>query len=380
MNYEKKYNEAMLRADEAVQKGCLDKAIFDEIFPPEESEDERIRKWIITELKDSLHEIETMYSGDYDNRDEEDKKRQECLNKALAWLESQNEQKHSAPNKYDEKMRKKIIDHLESIKMGCVICTIDTSEEIAWLEKLKGLDKMIVVSPEVWDNAISDAFENGKKEGEKQKYDRMKPVYDNQDSFESALGKAWKDYNDSGARTVDGCEDNYVECAHAKGFREGYLFWLEKQKEPVPTQQPTEQQMHDLNEAIKGFRMDGCERMADSLHSLYIFLKSAYHQPMQEQKPAWSEEDEKMLKCCLIAINHYEKTCNIGDHLPTKFNIDGYFASVDKVKSWLKSLRPGWKPTEEQMEALNAMNCYGELSYQGQQQLLIDLYQQLKKL
>ena len=31
---------------------------------------------------------------------------------------------------------------------------------------------------------------------EKHKYDRMKPVYDNQDSFESALEKAWKDYND----------------------------------------------------------------------------------------------------------------------------------------------------------------------------------------
>ena len=66
---------------------------------------------------------------------------------------------------------------------------------------------------------------------EKQKYDRMQPIYDSIDSFESALDKAWKAYNDSGARTVDGCEDDYVECAHAKGFREGYLFGLEKQKE-----------------------------------------------------------------------------------------------------------------------------------------------------
>lgn len=40
---------------------------------------------------------------------------------------------------------------------------------LAYLEKQKDLDKMIVVSPEVWDNAISDAFENGKREGEKQK-------------------------------------------------------------------------------------------------------------------------------------------------------------------------------------------------------------------
>ena len=66
---------------------------------------------------------------------------------------------------------------------------------------------------------------------EKQKYNRLQPIYDNQESFESALDKAWKSYNDSGARTVDSCEDDYVECAHAKGFREGFLFGIEKQKE-----------------------------------------------------------------------------------------------------------------------------------------------------
>lgn len=69
---------------------------------------------------------------------------------------------------------------------------------------------------------------------EKQKYDRMQPIYDNQESFESALDKAWKSYNDCGSRTVDSCEDDYIECAHAKGFREGYLFGLEKQKEWEP--------------------------------------------------------------------------------------------------------------------------------------------------
>lgn len=39
-----------------------------------------------------------------------------------------------------------------------------------------------------------------------------------------------------------------------------------------------------------------------------------------------------------------------------------------------------WKPTPEQLKALNAINCFGELSYQGQQQHLIELYQQLKQL
>jgi len=68
---------------------------------------------------------------------------------------------------------------------------------------------------------------------EKQKYNRMQPVYDNQESFESALDKAWKSYNECGSRTVDSFEDDYIECAHAKGFREGYLFGLEKQKENI---------------------------------------------------------------------------------------------------------------------------------------------------
>lgn len=47
-------------------------------------------------------------------------------------------------------------------------------DAFACLEKQKDLDKMIVVSPEVWDNAISEAYENGKKEGEKQK--EQKPL------------------------------------------------------------------------------------------------------------------------------------------------------------------------------------------------------------
>lgn len=44
---------------------------------------------------------------------------------------------------YDERIRKKIIEHLEMIKEGSVICAIDTSEEIAWLENQKDASKAI---------------------------------------------------------------------------------------------------------------------------------------------------------------------------------------------------------------------------------------------
>lgn len=46
---------------------------------------------------------------------------------------------------------------------------ISVDNALAYLEKQKDLDKMIVVSPEVWDKAIADAYENGKKDGEKKK-------------------------------------------------------------------------------------------------------------------------------------------------------------------------------------------------------------------
>lgn len=86
----------------------------------------------------------------------------------------------------------------------------------------KGLINMLSQDPELHKKEIAWL--------EKQKYDRMKPIYDARESFESALEKAWNDYH-NGYENVDKLEDDYVECAHAKGFREGYLFGIEKQKD-----------------------------------------------------------------------------------------------------------------------------------------------------
>lgn len=67
---------------------------------------------------------------------------------------------------------------------------------------------------------------------------------------------------------------------------------------------------------------------------------------MENAKPAeWSEEDEKMLNCCISSIEEakeyrwyaYKKT-------------DGD-TSYDREIDWLKSLRPSWKPSEV---------CYGQ--------------------
>lgn len=78
-------------------------------------------------------------------------------------------------------------------------------------------------------------------------------------------------------------------------------------------------------------------------------------------KPTWSEEDDEMLDGIILRCEKY-----------------GHQEQIN----WLKSLkeRHAWKPTEEQMRALHDMNLTGNISYVGQAQVLIELYNDLKKL
>ena len=95
-----------------------------------------------------------------------------------------------------------------------------------------------------------------------------------------------------------------------------------------------------------------------------------------EQKPAeWSEEDERILKGIIGFIDHNQH----------------YGVSNKDMLNWLKSIRPSWKPTEEQMEALHcAIEDVAKFSKRGGRQVELEnepyykalrsLYEQLKKL
>ena len=243
---------------------------------------------------------------------------------------------------------------------------------------------------------------------EKQKYNRMQPIYDNQESFESALDKAWKSYNESGARTVDSCEDDYTECAHAKGFREGFLFGLVKQKEQKSAEwDELQTEFRSINEAFEDGKKEviehpekyGLQKPAewseDTIRKAVKEVGLTQHQidwfknNVFPPKPEWSEEDEDMLNSCISSIeeakeNRYAYRETDGD------------TSYDHEISWLKSLRPQyhgdvtmteaykmgkeageashWKPSEEQMDALEAAT----VRYQSTG--LESLYEELKKL
>ena len=104
-----------------------------------------------------------------------------------------------------------------------------------------------------------------------------------------------------------------------------------------------------------------------------------YFDEQQEQKPAeWSEEDADMLNCCISSIeeakeNRYAYKETDGD------------TSYDREIDWLKSLRPSWKPSEEQMRSLEYFielwgDSDGQLKYAKIFNDVKSLYEQLKKL
>lgn len=97
-------------------------------------------------------------------------------------------------------------------------------------------------------------------------------------------------------------------------------------------------------------------------------LKSLRPQPKQE----WSEEDEKKRNGLIKGLE---------DRMGFGWASDPF--SREEYIAWLKSLRPSWKPSEEQMNELWSAISYIELpgsNYLGVPELLESIYEQLKKL
>ena len=142
------------------------------------------------------------------------------------------------------------------------------------------------------------------------------------------------------------------------------LAWLEKQKE----QKPAEWSEDIIRKAIKEVGL--------TQHQIDWFKTNVFP-PKQE----WSEEDEDMLNSCISSIeeakeNRYAYKETDGD------------TSYDHEIAWLKSLRPvskeslqpHWKPSEEQMKALNEIiNTLAESKYPHESDYLFNMLNGLRK-
>ena len=136
------------------------------------------------------------------------------------------------------------------------------------------------------------------------------------------------------------------------------IAWLEKQGEQKHAEWHKEDEQN-LN-ACLGYIPDEylCRWLKDVIHVKY-------------DNPAWNEEDEVRLTNIIIMLKEG------ASHHFVKGDITN---SVDWLKSLKERMKLQWKPSEEQLKALNAINVTGGVSYAGQGQELINLYNDLKKL
>ena len=167
-------------------------------------------------------------------------------------------------------------------------------------------------------------------------------------------------------------------CIHRNkktGFRveqiKVWIAYLERQKEQQSAEdkdaiEVTPKQdysgLTDFERAIhRGFLCAGVENVPVSI------IKDTAQDCLAQIKPVeWSEEDERLISTSISFLKNFADK--------------GYENAVECI-DWLKSLRPNyWKPSEEQMEALDWAAGFIEESSKAFSDALKSLYTDLKKL
>lgn len=314
-------DNAFERARAAYGTGAYDDATLEFLFPQlKESEDERIRKEIISALK-----FANTSDGVYD--------------KHIAWLERQKELFESGKGLY-------YYDGEKTTYCGYP-ATEDNPYDIAMSQQEK--------QKEHQNN--SDA-PNESSAGMISSSDKDK----NLDEIAQDYIDGVKKYNP---------EPTWDLMQTAVCY--GYHYYEQKEQKPRKFKLGDKIHWHDDDTnviTITGFRDDAY--LTDSAYGPILFCDEDNWERIE-----WSEKDERMRKTIIRVLNDlgFEEYC--------KSSRDQDIAEdrlyYDEIK-WLKSLRPSWKPSEEQMKALREV-AYSLVGTGTQTDVyLVQLYEQLKKL
>ena len=308
-------DNAFEKARAAYGTGAYDDATLEFIFPElKESEDEKIIKWIASYI----------HMGVFDE-DEHPK-----ALKAVEWLEKQKEA--SKAIEAVERIDKYIDEHLANAH--------DMKDSNPDKKYYRG-----------WDDAL------GKMAG------ILQDVYSGENQKEPHYTKR----NELFDKCVENCDP-----ATMKEVSD----YVEKQKEQKPITivripkfrvgdiiQHVPLEKWDRSRRITSIDEDGyyydTKHLGDNFSGGFIGFSFEDEYELVEQKTAeWSEEDERMLNGIVERGN---------SEIPK-----GECGLTPNQVAWLKSLRPSWKPSEEQMKALE--EC-GECK-----RCVKELYEQLKKI
>ena len=328
----KAYDEAIKRAQEAANSGVVSQNFVDDIFQLRESENERIRKALVIMMKVPRKEI---FEAQGITKEQ-----------ALAYLEKQK-----------EKSEKPIIPEKENEVMKAIEGTIRVYGKTQG-SFLAGYDMDTLVEH------LRKAFVALEKQKDQKPADNV--------SREEYV-KKFKVLCDAYEIKLPNREyDIYHLCDDLSKLS----IDSDKQK---PEEKPinwTELTWKDINE-LEGiinkvhyeFRNGiGQESFGKEVLEKFREYKGDEYLDEIEQKPAeWSKEDEKIRKTLL---DYYEKAL---DNYTCVEWLNGI--TYGELCDWLKSLRPHWKPSEEQMKALQ-----NAVVLAAGNKVLAGLYEHLKKL
>jgi len=210
----------------------------------------------------------------------------------------------------DERMRKELLDYLHTRQV--IEGLTDTKVKmdwITWIEKQKA----------------------------KEDLDRMAPIYEDKESFESALEGAWELYNNSGARTVDSCEDNYVECAYAKGFREGFLFGLKRHESVLPNVKEEQKPTDKVNPKFRvGDVMRTLQEADDNITSglpVVVFVGNEYYHCTNELIAIKDQDDYEY-----PPMNRMQEPT---DKVETRFKVGDWVVWDNKISCHIDNIYQG---------------------------------------
>ena len=362
----KAYDEALERAQEAATKGMVSWNFVNEVFYGQrESEDERIRKEIITYLST----VEDKELIPYESW--------------IAWLEKQGEK--------DEEI---LILKDQIVSLHAAIKAIKETHRIE-LEKQGGKKPTDKVEPKfkVGDFVIYNRFGKNKlynivKINERGYYVNMDDVPNGILDFkDEVFMHLWtiQDAKDGDVladgnlpfiiKKIDANKYSYAYCGISvdSGFKiesdgeSGEWTWMQDIKPATKEQRDT--LLAKMHEA--GYEWDAekkelkeIEQRPDSggFWEGYNLAKRKF-----EQKPVWSKEDEAF----------YQRL----EQIVFKVDIEAFQGDRD-LHSWLKSLKPRsrWKPSEEQIKVLGTVNITGCITEPHEGEVMISLYNDLKKL
>jgi len=289
---------------------------------PEESEDEKIRKWIKKELENKYVE-----DGIVNNV---------LADKAFAWLEKQGEPTDINPSEFDLRLNK-LIKQFETLP----------KEELA-------------SSLSFYLNVVQNdgTYKADEKKGEQKPTDTCDSLIIKSKEFPASEKRDFGYFNEPTDKVEQKFhEGDWVVVSTAKGDRVVQIASVEYSKDGYPSYITTEGRWFG--------NVTKARLLTDKDAEIVILPESR----VIKSKSPWSEEDEQII----LSIEQVMNCASLLNIVPEK---------VDKIRTWLKSLeqRIEWKPSDEQMKALHDLNLTGNISYAEQGQVLIELYNDLKKL